>query len=300
MRRPWSILPLFVALLACKQLSSNDEKKTPSASGAVTAESAPAPPAKKNPVGGLWQGKFKSQRFAGSVIGLVTEDGKARFVTYGGVQMVGSVEDRDGKLSGTLVGYENHRAGDTVTLEGDVVEGKSLKGTFKGQKDRGSFELSYGPEYDRPVTLAELADQWGAVSFAMKINDKGLFEGKDARGCTYTGAFTLAHEGYNAFNLSFSVADCKYKGEYKGLATVMDKDGARSQLAYGVSGDNYSRAGVLFRGELLGSAKAQEAIRKAQKAHGEAVKAVGQARKARKAAEAQKARKAAEGILKGF
>lgn len=290
---------LFVlgSLLACKQFSGPDKKAA--ASATATAESAPAQVVEKNPVGGVWRGRFKSKLSRGTVVGVVTEAGDARFVTYGGVQMVGTLKADGGKFSGSLIGYLNHKPTDPVSLEGTVVSEKSLNGTFKGGGDSGSFEFSYGPEYDRPASLAELADKWASVNFAMIANEKGHFEGQDAVGCKYTGAFSVAQAGYNAFNLSFSVSDCKYKGEYKGLATLTDQGGPKSQLAYGVSGDGYSHAGVLLRGELLGSEKARQATREAEQVAGEVMRSAAAANKsadeAKAAADrAAKAKTAAE------
>ncbi|HMR07338.1 MAG TPA: hypothetical protein PKA88_16265 [Polyangiaceae bacterium] len=281
MRTHWSMFLVLGTLLACKQFSGKDEKATAaSASGVATAEAPAAKAAEKNPVGGVWRGRFQSKYVTGSVVGMVTESGDARFVTYGGMQFVGSLKADAGKFAGSLVGYQNHATSDTVSLEGTVVAEKSLAGTFQGKSDRGSFQFAYGPEYDRPATLAELADQWGSVQYAMEVNEKGLFQGKDAAGCEYTGALSIAHPGYNAFNLSFSVSSCKYKGEYQGLATLTDQGGPKSRLAYGVSGDNYSHAGVLLRGELLGSAKARAALREAEQVAGDVVKAANKANKA--------------------
>ncbi|MEZ4222995.1 MAG: hypothetical protein R3B13_18775 [Polyangiaceae bacterium] len=251
---------LLLALLACKKSDSSTPAGSASAESPKPETTAQAA-AEKTAVGGVWRGSFKSNTaYAGTVLGLVTEGGDARLVTYGGVQLVGSLKADGDKLSGSLTPLVNHKAQPAVTLDGTATREKTLSGTFKDGSDSGSFQFDYQREYDRPATLAEIADSWANVTFAMKVNDKGLFEGKDAAGCKYTGAFLQDSPRYNAFKLSFTVSDCKHAGEYKGLATLTDQGGAKSRLAYGVSGDGYSHAGVLFRGEELGSEVARRAI----------------------------------------
>lgn len=292
-----AIAVLVVPLLACKALSSKSDDSRAQASAETSAAPVPVPtpPASKNPVSGLWQGRFKSKSARGSVVGVVTESGDARFVTYGGAQFVGSLKQDGDKVTGTLTGYLNHRAADTVSLTGSVENKKTLVGNFESRSDRGSFHFDYGGEYDRPATLGELEGKWGGASFGMVAAGDGRFTGKDAAGCNYAGAFSVPHAGFGAYAITFTVSDCKYAGEYRGLGILSDEGGAKSRLAFGVGGERYSHAGVLFRGELLGSEKARQAVRDAEKAVGEAHKSAGEAQKA--AAEAQKA---AEGALKGL
>ncbi len=65
------------------------------------------------------------------------------------------------------------------------------------------------------------SDGYGTTSFAIDID--GGFTGSDKIGCVFNGVVDVPYENVNIYNLTISVSNCEFGGEYTGVATLSDR-----------------------------------------------------------------------------
>lgn len=203
---------------------------------------------------GLWLGEFKSKRFEGEVIGIITPDGETQLWASTGVQLGGWLEvsgdGEGGKLSGKLEAYISSSRRQTYELKATVSAGKEIKGTFSTRGDSGTFTLGFDEDYQQEVGLAGVSGGWAAKGVGMSVDGSGKLAGRDAIGCIYSGSLAGADGKRNVFELTLNLTGCRYRGSYTGLASLTkrsslgDKSG-KQRLAYAIHNDKHALAGFL-------------------------------------------------------
>ena len=301
-RLRWA-LGAALALTACDS-AKGDEDTTEAETSPEEAEAPTKAAAEKaapmHKASGLWRGTFKSPRWTGTVIGLVTQDGSARFVSSGGAQFVGTFDD-DAKVATKMDGFVNRAKAGSYDVDAQATPKASLVGKYNSPSDSGSFDLRYVGDYERSISVADLKGSWGGSGFAMEVDDAGKLEGKDSSGCAYTGTLAQVDPRYAAFDVKVTAEGCAHAGSYDGLVAVTKKDLPTEVMAYAISGDTRGTQGFLARGGSIGSRAALDAIAAAGKAVDAAGKAVDDAGEAVDAAgkAVDAAGKAVDGAAKG-
>ena len=201
---------------------------------------APADPAPNASPGGIWKGTSSS---GVSLIGLVTEAGKAYFVDInGGAQYFGTMSTSGSALSGTFTGYtpfgytfSDGSTSETGTLTGTVDARNSMSfslttRTSGGAAGSDNVSLQFNSIYNQSSSLATIAGSYTESNGnALSIGSDGtitLTDTVDGSGCSVSGKVAIIDSKYNAYGVSFTFSGCT--GNYSvlnalqftGLATL--------------------------------------------------------------------------------
>lgn len=186
-----------------------------------------------DPAAGVWTGRFRSASLKGTATGLVMANGAARWFTTDGALIAGAFKGKDESVSGKL--YVNRGSAPTqIAILTGTLGNARAKGTFKGEKLSGSFELTRVKTKPGPVKLAELTGTWGKAGLVINVLDGGKFTSSNATGCRWTGQFSSPLRNYPAVAFRLEVDQCGAAGAHGGQALLVD-DGDTETLIVGGS-----------------------------------------------------------------
>jgi len=234
------------------------------------------PPPDTSATAGLWHGTLTDDGtltlpdFGGgapiintfSLVGITSTDGQFRFVIDDdaciGTQFEGTYSLDGNTGSGDFTGYDdglcsfnnNPEGVISGTIEFTVAE-NILTGTYVSQDASGTFSLTYDPQVETPLTLAELEGTWVAEvgEFTeITVSANGSFTGTDIPyGCNVSGQISIIDPDWSITNVSVTKSDCdasNRNGTYSGLGVlVFDQDSQGDLFAIIVSSNTRSDIG---------------------------------------------------------
>jgi len=220
-----------------------------------------APSATNNQaIDGIWIGTLTSTSIATSynIIGVVAPNNELRFTTAAGVQYIGMASVSGSNVTASITGlapvgftFLNGQNTTVGNINGTVVAGNTLNGTYTATNDNGNFTLSYSTTYNRPASLKLLAKTWsGSISsgaiVTVIITTGGVITGTDTLGCSYTGLVKVIDPAKNIYSTTLTASTCTMATTYKGLGILQDVAPAiNNQLDFMVSNANRSVFGQL-------------------------------------------------------
>ncbi len=219
---------LLCALLATSCGGGGDSGSGSGGGGATPTVTTP----------GLWRGRITASngQFEDTV-GIVTEDGQARFITLGdGVQLFGTMPTTGAQVQASLTGalggglaFTNGRTVDTFTINATATRRTSLNGSYSGGGGQGTFALTYDNAYERGAALGTIAGVWSrfdsdGYAVSVSVTSNGVLTGSDSLRCVYNGT-------------------------YSGLGVLADSAAGRTNdaLIYQANNNSYVVTGPLFR-----------------------------------------------------
>jgi hypothetical protein len=234
------------------------------------------PPPDTSTTAGLWHGTLTDDGtlilddFGGgapiinthSLGGITSTDGQFRFVIDEGAcigtQFEGTYSLDGNTGSGDFTGYDDGFCSFTNNPEGVIsgtieftVAGNILTGTYVSQDASGTFSLTYDPQVETPLTLAELEGNWLAEEgefTEITISANGSFTGTDIPyGCDVTGQISIIDPDWSIINVSVTKSACdatNRNGTYSGLGVLVFQEESQSDLfAFIVSNNTRSDFG---------------------------------------------------------
>lgn len=256
-------LALASILSACGGGSSGNKQPNP------PPPPPPPPPAAESP-GGIWRGTLTSNVLnqVEEIVGVITENGKARFVSLdGGQQFFGQITVNGNSASGTLraVSFLGGQFADgtgsgSINIEVTIDERNTISGTFIGVGDEGTFSVSFDSLYDLDSSIALVEKHWTAPETIFKVlipgfgnapigasvDSTGGFAGADLDGCDYNGSLSILNAQFNIYDISVSLSSCgQWDGQYSGFGVFDDLSAATNSLLIAVSTDQVSLTGLL-------------------------------------------------------
>ncbi len=215
-----------------------------------------------------FKGKGFYQNF---IIGIVSEDGTARFIGDEGRQYNGTLDVDGWSVSGNIDlinwnvdGDDYSSTAEEITgFNGGVLLNTWLLGTYVEGNNDGAFNLWYMGTYGDEHDIADLSGEWvlkdafdAGNSLTISISDTGAVTAEDERlpkNEFVDGTISLYDnpeddEIYNVFEVSLSF----HGEELTGLATYLNKDSILTDedvLVFGLTSNSYSLSGFAVRGE---------------------------------------------------
>ena len=132
---------------------------------------------------------------------------------------------------------------DTRTRDADLdvaLDGGSLNGALKFDRDNYSFNLSPSADYNRALSLATLAGTYSRrdnsifgeeVTLTVTIEASGRLNGSYSNGCVFSGSASIPDATHNMVQLQIELANCgshgsskQWNGEYAGLGVLLSGD----------------------------------------------------------------------------
>ena len=197
---------------------------------------------------GYWKGTAAEQdsnrRF--DAVALIDATGKAQWLlTRGGLF------DDDGFVVFADVCCEaqfeadatGKNLGETSTRSASVsveVGNNVLSGELQFRSERYDFSLNAAPEYNRSISLAELAGVYTRrdetifgeeVTLTVTIEADGRFTGSYSNGCVVNGNASIPDTSHNMVQLQMDLANCgsrgsskQWNGAYTGLGLLLSGD----------------------------------------------------------------------------
>ena len=219
------------------------------------------PPPDTSAVAGFWHGTSTDQNNNTFPFGgIISTDGQLRFLIDEGdcfgTQFKGTFTMDGNAGSGTFTGYaggicvfENGGTLINGTINFTIV-GTEITGTFSSQEYLGTFSLTYDPQADNPITLANLAGTWigeeGDFSEII-VSADGSFTGTDdIYGCDLAGQISIIDPDWSITDISVTVSGCNEasnNGYYTGLSLWQQFDEGRETFAIVVSSSTSSAFG---------------------------------------------------------
>jgi hypothetical protein len=133
--------------------------------------------------------------------------------------------------------------GETRTRDASVgveADGGSLKGQLRFKGDDYSFTLPASADYNRAVSLADLAGVYTQrestllgeeVTLTITIEADGGLTGSYSNGCVFNGSASIPDAAHNMVRLQADLANCgshgsskQWNGEYAGLGVLLAGD----------------------------------------------------------------------------
>jgi len=220
------------------------------------------PPPDTSATAGLWHGTLTDDGtlivddFGGgapiihtySLGGITSTDGQFRFVIDDGVcigtQFEGTYALDGNTGSGDFTGYDDGFCSFANNPEGVIsgtieftVTGDILTGTYASQDASGTFSLTYDPQVETPLTLADLEGTWlaeGGEFTEITISANGSFTGTDIPyGCSVSGQISIIDPDWSITNVSVTKSDCdatNRNGTYSGLGVLVFQEESQSDL----------------------------------------------------------------------
>ncbi len=186
-----------------------------------------------DPAAGVWTGTFKSPELKGAATGLVMANGTARWFTTDGALLAGSFKGKNDAVTGKL--YVNRGSAPTqIAKLSGKLSADHAKGTFKGDKLAGSFDLKRMPTERRAAKLTDASGDWRRGSVKATVTDAGKLTGITPAGCRWSGQFSAPLRDYRAFTLQLDVTKCAQSGNYGGQALLIGA-GDQASLILGAS-----------------------------------------------------------------
>lgn len=186
---------------------------------------------------GIYSGSFTSSTAGanGTLVGIVTADGQARFFsTTNGDQFFGTVPTTGTAVTATLTGiappntpWPDLTLSAPFTLNITATAQTSLTGSYSGGGDQGTFSFTYQPIYERASSLAMVAGVYSGSPnddlTTIAIDANGVVTGSDSYGCVYNGTVTVPNSAANYYDVSITATTCgPNDGTLTGLATLGD------------------------------------------------------------------------------
>ncbi|MDH3783386.1 MAG: hypothetical protein OES33_11770 [Desulfobulbaceae bacterium] len=219
------------------------------------------PPPDTSAAAGFWHGTSTDQNNNTFPFGgIISTDGQLRFLIDEGdcfgTQFKGTFTMDGNAGSGTFTGYAGGICvfdnGGTL-INGTInftIVGTEITGTFSSQEYSGTFSLTYDPQADNPITLADLAGTWigeeGDFSEII-VSADGSFTGTDdVYGCDLTGQISVIDPDLSITDVSVTVSGCDEpfnNDVYTGLGIWQQFDEGRETFAIVVSGTMSSAFG---------------------------------------------------------
>jgi hypothetical protein len=255
------LLPLILALAALGGCDGHGSGSSP----------LPFPNGDANPAG-VWVGDFTAADGAargfdmivapdGLFVGVVASTGlNGRF-------LIGTADTtlNEFSASGTVFPQageapllpNGHESGDLTVSDGSVVGGSSLKGSYSGGGESGSFALQYNGLTSRGASLAAISGVYNIyppvplLDIVVVVSGNTLTFASDG-GCNGAGTISVIDPTMNMYSWSMLLSVCGSgdAGTYSGLATLADnpRTGSAGTLIalYGAT-ENHDRSFV-FRG----------------------------------------------------
>jgi hypothetical protein len=133
--------------------------------------------------------------------------------------------------------------GETSTRDASVqveADGGALRGKLRFQGDDYSFTLPPSADYNRAVSLADLAGVYTLrertllgeeVTLTVTIEANGSLTGSYSNGCVFNGSASIPDATHNMTQLQVDLANCgshgsskQWNGEYAGLGVLLAGD----------------------------------------------------------------------------
>jgi len=254
-------LPLILALAALGGCDGHGGGSSP----------PPFPNGDVNPAG-LWVGNFTAADGAtrgfdmivapdGLFVGVVASTGlNGRF-------LIGTADTTRNEFSasGTVFPQageapllpNGQASGDLTVSDGSVVGGSSLKGSYSGGGESGSFALQYNGLTSRGASLAAITGVYDIYPPVPLLNIVAVVSGNTLTfasdgGCNGAGTISVIDPTLNIYSWSMLLGECGgvAADTYSGLATLADNPrtgGAGNLIALYGATENHDRSFV-FRG----------------------------------------------------
>jgi len=133
--------------------------------------------------------------------------------------------------------------GETSTRDASVtveVDGNVLSGELQFRREEYRFTLNASPEYNRSISLAELAGVYTRrdqtifgeeVTLTVTIESDGRLTGSYSNGCVFNGNAAIPDGAHNMVQLQIDLANCgsrgsskQWNGAYAGLGVLLAGD----------------------------------------------------------------------------
>ena len=206
----------------------------------------PPPPAATN-AGGIWEGSATASETSLDFAGVITEDGRGRFIDEGGTQyIVSNLSGDDGSLTADILAIApfgmTFLDGSSVTtgsFSATVVERETWSGDYSlATGESGTVSLTYNAIYERDSSLDKLTGMWDEEFGVLTFDPDGSFFEQDSFGCVFDGQATIIDAEYNVYDLSMTVSMCDdADGDYSGLAVLVDSTTTEDLLIVQVNSD---------------------------------------------------------------
>lgn len=211
---------------------------------------------------GIWGGTFTSnvEGKTYNILGVIAENGEARFLSDEGAQFSGNVSVSGSTLTSTVTAFAppgyvfvNGSTYGTVRFTGTVKTKNSLTGTYSGVGDTGTFTLTYDVTYERGSSLSSVSGNWSnsdpsGYSQNVTVNANGTFTGNNSSGCTFSGNVTIINPSYDAYRLdNVRIGSCgAFNGTYTGLGVLWDNSTTNDTFTFGMS-NSYASMVLTFK-----------------------------------------------------
>jgi hypothetical protein len=133
--------------------------------------------------------------------------------------------------------------GETSTRDASVsvaVDGAAISGELQFRGDRYRFTLNAAPDYNRSLSLADLAGVYTRrddtifgeeVTLTLTIEANGSLTGSYSNGCVFNGTAAIPDAAHNMVQLQIDLANCgshgsskAWNGSYAGLGVLLAGD----------------------------------------------------------------------------
>jgi len=166
---------------------------------------------------------------ATDMVALVTEEGD--FMMYsslesGGIRdFFGSSGFGDTTVAATANTYFGLQPSTSATVQGTIVEGMTITGSYTTNGVTREFELFYvGDLYERSASLSTLAGVYSrANGTVVTVQSDGSLAVTLVSGCTIAGSVTVPHSDRNYYRFTGTLDNCaQLNGAMTGFIYLMD------------------------------------------------------------------------------
>jgi hypothetical protein len=225
------------------------------------SEHGDVPPPDTTAAAGLWYGTLTTSGLNDGINdgneeiysfeGITSTDGQFRFIIVDGLcigtEFEGTFSMNGNTGSGDFTGYDggscffnNNEDPISGTVE-FTVDGNTLTGTYLSQDISATSSLSYDPQVETPLTLAELEGTWivegagfeGGDFSEITIFAAGSFTGTATYGCNVEGQISIIDPDWSITSVSVTKSNCDAEhrnGTYTGLGVLFFDEESQSDL----------------------------------------------------------------------
>lgn len=169
---------------------------------------------------GIWYGTY---RVDGTTTnspfrGIVTEEGDLAFISFNPPsirQFFGGGNTIGNSFSANAVTYVNLLRSVPAALQGTVIDGTSINGSYSLTGESATFSLQYQRSlYERAASLAtiqgvySLTTSQGATSVVIEANGAVTITYPVPVGCVLNGTLTVPHSNRNYYRLTGTFSNC--------------------------------------------------------------------------------------------
>lgn len=183
---------------------------------------------------GLWSGSFRVDGTASSLPmqGIVTEEGDFALLAAGGRQFFGTGSTNGNSFSANAVTYLNFARSVPASMQGTIVDGQSITGSYSLTNESATFTLNYMRTlYERAASLAILQGSYSAthsngtvVSAVIEANGTLTISYSQPAGCVLSGTATAPRADRNYYRVvgSYNAACSPRTGPMRALIFLVD------------------------------------------------------------------------------